>query len=141
MSGAAEALYHGVPCVCVPMHAEQPINSKALAHQGAGIDVNMRAPVKGPQVAIALGKALLSMLGSDKYRQEALRLGRLTRAHRLSPAERAACEAPWLGGTKCGICALLAACCDMSTVYPGCASRHQLPYARPQPEPSRGTRP
>ena len=79
-----QASYHGVPIVGMALVGEQPDNLARAVDRGDGLTVNVK---KLGSLAQDLEKALKRILGDPSFKANA---ARIMRAHRLSPAGKAA---------------------------------------------------
>lgn len=79
-----EALYHGVPMVCLPQTVEQDGVARRVAHLGAGL--RLEEPLRSG----ALRAAMETVLGDPSYAERARELGETLRV--AGGAERAAGE-------------------------------------------------
>jgi MGT family glycosyltransferase len=59
-------LCHGLPQVCLPMGADQPMNAAALARTGAGVALG-----HGERTAAAIRDAVITVLDDPSYRRAA----------------------------------------------------------------------
>ncbi|XP_078660214.1 UDP-glucuronosyltransferase 1-2-like [Branchiostoma floridae x Branchiostoma belcheri] len=82
--GVYEALYHGVPMVCLPTCLDQPANAARVVARGAGMSLNYRTVT-----AEELYQAIVTVITDKSYRETAARLSRLYRDQPQSPMERA----------------------------------------------------
>ncbi len=82
-----QASYHGVPIVGMALVGEQPDNLARAVDRGYGLTVNVK---KLGSLAQDLEKALKRILGDPSFKANAARISNIMRAHRLSPAEKAA---------------------------------------------------
>ncbi|XP_078606231.1 UDP-glucuronosyltransferase 2C1-like [Branchiostoma floridae x Branchiostoma japonicum] len=83
-NGVYEALYHGVPMVCLPLFGDQPGNSARVVARGLGVSLDFRT-VTSDQ----FHQAVLRVLTISSYRETAARLSRLYRDQPQSPMDRA----------------------------------------------------
>jgi MGT family glycosyltransferase len=65
-----EALFHGVPMVCLPAFGDQPGNARRIAELGAGVTVPMKEVDAGRVRA-----AVEQVLGAPSFRESARRIG------------------------------------------------------------------
>ncbi|XP_035699599.1 UDP-glucuronosyltransferase 2C1-like [Branchiostoma floridae] len=84
LNGVYEALYHGVPMVCLPLFGEQPSTAARVAARGMGEMLDFRT-VTSDQ----LYQAILRVLTNNSFSDTAARLSRLHRDQPQSPMERA----------------------------------------------------
>ncbi|XP_037091663.1 UDP-glucuronosyltransferase 1A7-like [Pollicipes pollicipes] len=84
MGGVLEALYHGVPVLCVPIFLDQGENAAFLEYRGLGLTLD-RHRLTEPTVTAALRR----LLTSDSFRQKAQYLAELRRLDPNSAADRA----------------------------------------------------
>ena len=85
MNSIHEALYYGVPLLLIPQQAEQLLNARCIAVQGAGLVI--ANAYLGVQVTAAqLRPALEKLAGEPGYRQAAVRLQQDLRATGGYPA-------------------------------------------------------
>lgn len=83
-----EAPYHGMPMVSVPFMAEQNDNAARAQYGGFGITVPRAALTAGqPEVLVA---AVQRTISEPSFRQNAVKVGRMLRAHGKPGPERAA---------------------------------------------------
>ncbi|XP_035677209.1 UDP-glucuronosyltransferase 2A3-like [Branchiostoma floridae] len=83
-NGVCEALYHGVPMVCLPKFGDQPGNAARVVARGLGVKLDI-----GTVTSDQLYQTIYRVLTNDSYRQTAARLSRLHRDQSQSPMERA----------------------------------------------------
>ncbi|XP_066267605.1 UDP-glucuronosyltransferase 2C1-like [Branchiostoma lanceolatum] len=83
-NGVCEALYHGVPMVCLPQFGDHPGNAAQVVARGLGVKLDI-----GTVTTDQLYQAILRVLYNNSYRETAARLSRLHRDQPQSPMERA----------------------------------------------------
>lgn len=82
-----QASYHGVPIVGMAMIGEQPDNLARAVDRGYGLTVSVK---RLGTLAQDLEQALKRLLGEPSFKTNAERISHMMRAHRLTPAEKAA---------------------------------------------------
>ncbi|KAL3131772.1 UDP-glycosyltransferase [Trebouxia sp. C0009 RCD-2024] len=95
-----EASYHGVPIVGMAMIGEQPDNLARAVDRGYGLTVSVK---RLGTLAQDLEQALKRLLGEPSFKTNAERISHMMRAHRLTPAEKAADaleHAAWTQGSR-----------------------------------------
>lgn len=85
----AQAAYHGVPVVGLPLFAEQPDNMARAVEQGFGLSVDVNDATGLSQ---NLRRALHHVLGNPSFAANASRVSGLIRSTHWSPAGQAASE-------------------------------------------------
>ncbi|XP_066286571.1 UDP-glucuronosyltransferase 2C1-like [Branchiostoma lanceolatum] len=83
-NGMYEALYHGVPMVCLPLFGDQPANAARVVARGLGVRLDFSTVT-----AEQLYQAILHVVTNSSYLETATRLSRLHRDQPQSPMERA----------------------------------------------------
>ncbi|KAI8510612.1 UDP-glucuronosyltransferase 2A1 [Branchiostoma belcheri] len=84
INGVFEALYHGVPMVCLPLFGDQPGNAARVVSRGLGVRLDFNT-----FTTETLYQAIMQVLTDKSYRETAARLSRLHRDQPQSPMERA----------------------------------------------------
>ncbi|XP_071499434.1 UDP-glucuronosyltransferase 2B33-like [Diadema antillarum] len=84
-NGFYEALYHAVPIVAIPIHADQPDVGAKVASQGIGITID-----KGLLSETRIFEALKDVTTNSTYARSVVRLSAMYRDRPMTPAERAA---------------------------------------------------
>jgi MGT family glycosyltransferase len=74
MNSVQEALYYGVPMVCVPQQIEQVLNARIVESRGAGVVLADRPPYGKNVTPNLLRDAADRVLGDGQYRDAAKRL-------------------------------------------------------------------
>ncbi|KXZ49706.1 hypothetical protein GPECTOR_20g563 [Gonium pectorale] len=88
-NGMQEAGYYGVPLLCVPVVAEQPLNAAFVASHGMGRVLD-RGLLNGPAGQQAARRALTEVLADEAFRRAARLVSARMRAHPRPAAARAA---------------------------------------------------
>ncbi len=83
----AQAAYHGIPVVGLPVFGDQPDNVMKAVYRGFGL---MIPP--GTITADSLLAAALRVMAEPSFREAARKVSLRMRAHRLTPAQKAAGE-------------------------------------------------
>ncbi|XP_066289814.1 UDP-glucuronosyltransferase 2C1-like [Branchiostoma lanceolatum] len=84
LNGAYEALYHGVPMVCLPLFGDQPGSAARVVAKGLGVKLDF-----GTVTSDELYQAVRDVLTNNSYRETAARLSRLYRDQPQTAMERA----------------------------------------------------
>ncbi|XP_055846277.1 UDP-glycosyltransferase UGT5-like [Episyrphus balteatus] len=82
--GIAEAQYHGVPMVAVPMFIDQPGNAKKMVEDGFGVEVD-----KNTMTAESFRAAVLEVLENPKYTENVQKFSKLYRDRPMTARETA----------------------------------------------------
>ncbi|XP_066270879.1 UDP-glucuronosyltransferase 2C1-like [Branchiostoma lanceolatum] len=85
LNGVYEALYHGVPMVCLPQFLDTPGIAARVVARGLGVKLDLMTVTSDE-----LSRAVTHVLTNNSYRKTAARLSRLYRDQPQSPMERAA---------------------------------------------------
>ncbi|XP_019647322.1 PREDICTED: LOW QUALITY PROTEIN: UDP-glucuronosyltransferase 2A1-like [Branchiostoma belcheri] len=134
-NGMYEALYHGVPMVCLPLIGDQPGNAARVVSRGLGVRLDFNT-----FTTETLYHAIMQVLAKKSYRETAARLSRLHRDQPQSPMERAvwwiehvikhgglphlrarAVELPWYQYYLLDVAAFLLAVCSAVLVLIWCS--------------------
>ncbi|XP_078684860.1 UDP-glucuronosyltransferase 2B31-like [Branchiostoma floridae x Branchiostoma belcheri] len=135
INGVFEALYHGVPMVCLPLFGDQPGNAARVVSRGLGVTLDFNT-----FTTETLYQAIMQVLTDKSYRETAARLSRLHRDQPQSPMERAvwwiehvikhgglshlrarAVELPWYQYYLLDVAAFLLAVCSAVLVLIWCS--------------------
>ncbi|XP_066289817.1 UDP-glucuronosyltransferase 2C1-like [Branchiostoma lanceolatum] len=84
LNGVYEALYHGVPMVCLPLFSDHPGSAARVQARGLGVKLDF-----GTVTSDELYQAVLDVLTNNSYRETAARLSRLYRDQPQTAMERA----------------------------------------------------
>ena len=84
-----QALWHGVPIVCLPGFGDQPDNAARVASQGAGLALPFIWKVREKQ----LHEALTRLLTEPSFRHAAGAVGKRLRAQKRTGAQQSVGEA------------------------------------------------
>ncbi|XP_066289194.1 UDP-glucuronosyltransferase 2C1-like [Branchiostoma lanceolatum] len=84
LNGVYEALYHGVPMVCLPLFGDHPGNAARVVAKGLGVKLDF-----GTVTSDELYQAVRDVLTNNSYRETAARLSRLYRDQPQTAMERA----------------------------------------------------
>lgn len=80
-----QAAYHGIPIVGIPVFGDQPDNVMKAVYRGFGLMISPGTITEHSLVA-AVGR----VISKPSFREAAMKVSRRMRAHRVSPAEKAA---------------------------------------------------
>ncbi|XP_066268018.1 UDP-glucuronosyltransferase 2C1-like isoform X1 [Branchiostoma lanceolatum] len=83
-NGLCEAMYHGVPVVCLPLYGDQPANAARVVARGLGVKLDFSTVT-----ADQLYQAVIHVLTNNSFQETAARLSRLHRDQPQPPMERA----------------------------------------------------